>query len=86
MHVRPTYGGLTIQAEASRLPSDRRHDIYALGDDNELWAETVPADRGLLFCEGARAHFHDNMLTEVRNFCCRIRLSRLPQVKSATLR
>jgi hypothetical protein len=45
VHVRPTYGSLTIQAEASRLPSDRRHGIYVLGNDNKLWAETCPTDR-----------------------------------------
>ena len=69
MRVRPTCGGLTIQAEASRLPSDQGYGIYVLGKDNELWAETAPAGRGVLFCEGARADFHDNMLTKVRNFC-----------------
>jgi hypothetical protein len=62
VRVRPTYGGLTIQAEASRLPSDQSHGIYVLGKDNELWAETAPAGRGVFFCEGARADFHDNML------------------------
>jgi hypothetical protein len=45
------YGGLTIQLEASRLPSDRSHGIYVLGNDNELWAETVPAGRGTPFAK-----------------------------------
>jgi hypothetical protein len=56
------YGGLTIQVEASRLPSDRSHGIYVLGNDNELWAETVPGWPRDSICEGAPADFHDNML------------------------